>query len=380
MAEQSNGGGERTEKPTAKKLADAAKEGDILQSRELATALVVMAGAGWLALAGPMLMRAMREMLVQGLQFGPEDVTGFDPAERGTALVSGLLIPFGGIMLVTLIAAIAAPAMLGSLGFRTKAFMPKPSKLNPATGLKRMFGMNGLVELGKSVAKTILLGTIGVWLIWSRLPEMTTMGNGGLQAALAEVGDLFVLACLVMGGALMLIAGIDVPWQILQRFKRLAMSKQDLRDESKEAEGSPEMKGHIRRRQMAVLSGSMRKAVSEATVVLMNPTHFAVALRYQPGKDFAPVVVARGCDAIAFAMKELAEASKVPVLQYPALTRAIYFTSRAGQLVDEALFIAVATILAFLYRVEHRLSADSEQPPIDVPETMLFDADGKKQG
>ena len=380
MAEQSNGGGERTEKPTAKKLADAAKEGDILQSRELATARVGMAVAGGLALAGAMLVRARRERVVQGLQFGPEDVTGFDPAERGTALVSGLLIPFGGIMLVTLIAAIAAPAMLGSLGFRTKAFMPKPSKLNPATGLKRMFGMNGLVELGKSVAKTILLGTIGVWLIWSRLPEMTTMGNGGLQAALAEVGDLFVLACLVMGGALMLIAGIDVPWQILQRFKRLAMSKQDLRDESKEAEGSPEMKGHIRRRQMAVLSGSMRKAVSEATVVLMNPTHFAVALRYQPGKDFAPVVVARGCDAIAFAMKELAEASKVPVLQYPALTRAIYFTSRAGQLVDEALFIAVATILAFLYRVEHRLSADSEQPPIDVPETMLFDADGKKQG
>tara|TARA_B110001454_G_scaffold124328_1_gene115965 strand:- start:3908 stop:5050 length:1143 start_codon:yes stop_codon:yes gene_type:complete len=380
MAEQSNGGGERTEKPTAKKLADAAKEGDILQSRELATALVVMAGAGWLAMAGPMLMTAMEDMLTHALQFRREDVMDFSPGTRGVSLMSGLAFPVGGIMLATIIAAIAAPAMLGSLGFRTNAFMPKASKLSPAAGLKRMFGMNGLVELGKSIVKTLLLGSIGIWLIWSRLAEITTMGSGGIQAAAGEIGDVFITACLVMGGALMLIAGIDVPWQMFQRFKRLAMSKQDLRDEHKESEGSPELKGHIRRKQMEVLSGSTRKAVSEANVVLMNPTHFAVALRYRPGKDFAPVVVARGCDAIAFAIKDLAEANKVPVLQYPALTRAIYFTSRAGQVVDEALFVAVATILAFLYRVEHRMSAESDLPPIDVPDAMMFDADGKKQG
>lgn len=380
MAEQSNGGGERTEKPTAKKLADAAKEGDLLQSRELATALVVMAGAGWFAMAGPMIMTAMEDMLTQALRFGPGDVMDFSPAERGASLLSGLALPVGGIMLATIIAAIAAPVMLGSLGFRTKAFMPKPSKLNPAAGLKRMFGMNGLVELGKSFLKTIVLGSIGIWLIWSRLAEITVMGAGGLQSAAGEIGDIFITACLVMGGGLMLIAGVDVPWQMFQRFKRLAMSKQDLRDEHKESEGSPELKGHIRRKQMEVLSGSTRKAVSEANVVLMNPTHFAVALRYRPGKDFAPVVVARGCDAIAFAIKDLAEANKVPVLQYPALARAIYFTSRAGQVVDEALFVAVATILAFLYRVEHRMSAQSDLPPIDVPETMLFDADGRKQG
>lgn len=380
MAQQSNGGGEKTEKPTAKKLADAAKEGDLLQSRELATALVVMAGAGWLAMAGPMLMTALEDMLSHALRFGREDVMDFSPAERGVSLMSGLALPVGGIMLATIIAAIAAPAMLGSLGFRTKAFMPKASKLSPAAGLKRMFGMNGLVELGKSFLKTLLLGSIGIWLIWSRLAEITTMGAGGLQSAVGEIGDMFITACLVMGGALMLIAGIDVPWQMFQRFKRLAMSKQDLKDEHKESEGSPELKGHIRRKQMEVLSGSTRKAVSEASVVLMNPTHFAVALRYRPGKDFAPVVVARGCDAIAFAIKDLAEANKVPVLQYPALTRAIYFTSRAGQVVDEALFVAVATILAFLYRVEHRMSAQGDLPPIDVPEAMLFDAEGKKQG
>jgi flagellar biosynthetic protein FlhB len=290
---------------------DAAKEGDLLQSRDLATALVVMAGAGWLAMAGPMIMSAMEDMMSQALQFQREDVMDFSPAERGVSLMSGLALPVGGIMLATIIAAIAAPAMLGSLGFRTKAFMPKASKLNPAAGLKRMFGMNGLVELGKSILKALLLGSVGIWLVSSRLAEITTMGAGGLQAAAGEIGDVFVTACLVMAGALMLIAGIDVPWQMFQRFKRLAMSKQDLKDEHKESEGSPELKGHIRRKQMEVLSGSTRKAVSEANVVLMNPTHFAVALRYQPGKDFAPVVVARGCDAIAFAIKELAEANKV---------------------------------------------------------------------
>lgn len=380
MAEQSNGGGERTEKPTAKKLADAAKKGDILQSRDLATALVIIAGAGWLAMMGPMLMQAMREMLVQGLQFGREDVIDFHPGQRSGSLVSGLLLPVGGIMLATLIAAIAAPAMLGSLGFRSEAFMPKASKMNPMTGLKRMFGLNGLVELGKSIAKVLLMGSIGVWLIWSKLSQITTMGAGGLESAISEVGNLFVLACIVMGVALVLIAGVDVPWQMFQRFKRLAMSKQDLRDEHKETEGSPELKGHIRRRQMAVLSGSTRKAVSEATVVLMNPTHFAVALRYQLGRDFAPVVVARGADAIAFAIKDLAETNNVPVLQYPALARAIYFTSRAGQVVDEALYVAVATILAFLYRVENRMSGLSEMPPIDLPDHMQFDAEGKKKG
>ena len=185
MSQQSNGGGEKTEKPTPKKLRDAAKEGDILQSRELATALVVMAGAGWLAMAGPMAMQAMQDMLVNALRFGRADVMQFEPGERAFALSSGLMLPVGGVMLATMVAAIAAPALLGSLGFRSNAFMPKMSKLSPAKGLKRMFGMNGLIELGKSIAKVVLLGAIGVWLVWDRLAEMTAMGATGLEHLVA---------------------------------------------------------------------------------------------------------------------------------------------------------------------------------------------------
>lgn len=164
----------------------------------------------------------------------------------------------------------------------------------------------------------------------------------------------------------------------MQRAKRLGMTKQEVKDEHKESEGSPELKGHIRRRQFEVLSGSTRKAVAEASVIITNPTHFAVALRYKPGQDAAPVVVAKGCDAIAAAIRDLADTNGVTVLQYPELARAIYFTSRAGQIVNEGLYMAVATVLAFVFRVENRMAGEMDRPFITVPHDLRFDADGKK--
>jgi flagellar biosynthetic protein FlhB len=283
------------------------------------------------------------------------------------------------VLLVTLLAAIAAPAVLGSLGFRSGAFKPKPAKLNPLTGVKRIFGLQGLIELGKSIVKVLLMGAVGFWLIWHSLNTVIGAGRMGLEPALAELGGTFVLACIAMAGVLCLVAGMDVPMQIFQRGKRLNMTKQEVKDENKESEGSPEVKGHLRRKQYETMNASTRKAVSEASVILTNPTHFAVALRYHPGKDFAPVVVARGCDAIAQAIRELADDKAIPVLQYPELTRAIYFTSRVGQVVDEALYMAVATVLAFVFRVENRIATEMDRPFIDVPDDMRFDANGAKK-
>ena len=372
-------GGEKTEKPTPKKLQDAAKKGDILQSRELGTALVVMAGIGCMAVIGPALIDALSHMLVEALRFRREDIVDFSPADRGMALLTGILLPVGGVMLATFLAAIAAPALLGSLGFRPGAFAPKPEKLNPAAGLKRIFGMQGLIELLKSVAKVLLLGSIGVWILWDRLTQITGLGKTNVTSAIADVGDIFIFTCLAMAGGLFLIAGIDVPAQIMQRAKRLGMSKQEVKDEHKESEGSPELKGHIRRRQFEVLSGSTRKAVAESTVIITNPTHFAVALRYRPGQDAAPVVVARGCDAIAAAIRELADTNGVTVLQYPELARAIYFTSRAGQIVNEGLYMAVATVIAFVFRVQNRMATEMDRPFITVPDDLRFNADGQKE-
>jgi flagellar biosynthesis protein FlhB len=377
MAGGNEQGGEKTEKPSAKRLKDAVKDGDILQSRDLGTALVIMVGAGWFAMAGPMLVDALRTMLIAGLRFQRDDVTDFSPTQRGAELLSGLALPIGGLFLATIIAAIAAPAMLGSLGFRTSGFAPKASKLNPASGLKRMFGMQGLMELGKSIAKVLLLGTIGIWLIWEKLAEITHLAASDLNAAMGALGSMFVYTCLLMGGGLIVIAMIDVPSQIFQRNKRLSMTKQDVKDEHKESEGSPELKGHIRRRQMETLSNSTRQAVKEANVVIVNPTHFAVALRYKPGFDAAPVVVARGRDAVAAAIRDLAGQNEVPVLQYPELARAVYFTSRTGQVVDEALYMAVATVLAFLFRLDNKMATDSDRPSIAVPDHLRFDMDGR---
>ncbi len=374
----SNGGGEKTEKPTQKKLQDAAKKGDILQSRELATALVVMGGIGWLAVAGPSLIDALSDMLVEALRFRREDIVDFAPGTRGISLLGSIALPVAGVLLATFLAAIAGPALLGSLGFRPNAFAPKPSKLNPASGLKRIFGTQGLIELVKSIAKVLLLGALGIWMVWDRLTAIIGMGKMGVAPAMAELGSMFILVCLVMAGGLFLIAGIDVPAQIMQRGKRLAMTKQEVKDEHKESEGSPELKGHIRRRQFEVLSGSTRQAVAEASVIITNPTHFAVALRYKPGQDAAPVVVARGCDAIAAAIRELADENGVTVLQYPELARAVYFTSRAGQIVNEGLYMAVATVLAFVFRVENRMASEMDRPFITVPDDLRFDADGRK--
>ncbi|MBA4753418.1 MAG: flagellar biosynthesis protein FlhB [Sphingobium sp.] len=375
----SPGGGEKTEKPTPKKLQDAAKKGDILQSRELGTALVVMAGIGWLAVTGPSMIDALSDMLTQALRFRRDDIVDFSPAERGLDLLTGIALPVAGVMLATFLAAIAAPALLGSLGFRPGAFAPKASKLNPGAGLKRIFGTQGLIELLKSIAKVGLLGSIGVWMIWDRLTAIIGLGKQGIAPAMADLGNMFILTCLVMAGGLFLIAGIDVPAQIMQRAKRLGMSKQEIKDEHKESEGSPELKGQIRRRQYETLNGSTRQAVAEASVIITNPTHFAVALRYKPGVDAAPVVVARGSDAIAAAIRELADQNGVTVLQYPELARAIYFTSRTGQIVNEGLYMAVATVLAFVFRVENRMASEMDRPFITVPEDLRFDADGKKQ-
>lgn len=379
MANPPSGGGEKTEKPTAKRLSEAAKNGDLLQSRDLATALVVMAGVAWLAITGPSIFDSMAHMLTQGLRFDHEDVADFSPSARFYTLLGVVAVPVGGVLLATVLAAVAGPALLGSLGFRPNAFKVKPSKLNPASGLKRIFGLQGLIELAKSIAKVALLGSIGFWLVWDRLTAIVAMGRMGLEPALAEVGSIFILACVAMAGALFVIAGIDVPSQIMQRNKRLYMTKQEVRDEHKEQEGSPEMKGQIRRRQHEMMNNSTRKAVAEASVIITNPTHFAVALRYHPGKDAAPVVVARGRGDVALSIRELARAADVPILEYPQLARAIYFTARAGRVIPEELFVAVATVLAFVFQLERAVAEGLSKPLVDVPPSHRFDPEGRRQ-
>jgi flagellar biosynthetic protein FlhB len=370
---------QRTEAPTAKRRRDAAENGDVLQSRELGTALVVLVGAAWIAIFGPMMMDALQTMIGQGLTFNAGDVRDFDPGSVILRLLAIVALPLFGLFGLTLVAAVGAPAMLGSLGFRANAFAFKGNKLNPLTGIKRLFGLQGLIELVKSIAKVILLGGVGLWLLLGQSRAIIGLTAQDIRPALGEVGHSFVLAVLVMAAALALIAGIDVPAQIYQRLQRLKMTKQEAKDEHKQTEGSPELKAAIRRRQHEVARNSARGAIAEATVVLTNPTHFAVALRYRPGVDGAPAVVARGRGVTAEAIRELAAEHEVPLLSYPQLTRALYYTSKVGHPIREDLYMAVAAVLAFVFNLDSAMSSGARQPAVEVPLGLRFDTSGRPE-
>lgn len=369
---------QKTEQPTAKRRSEAVDKGDVLQSRELGTALVVLAGAGWIALAGPWMMSSLKTMLQHALMFDVGAITDFKPGKAASDRIADIVMPLFSLFLLTLIAAVGAPALLGSLGFHWGAIGFRAGKLNPLQGIKKIFGMQGLIELGKSMIKVLLLGAVGIWVLMHQADNLMTLGRQQIIPALGQLGDVFIFSVLVMAFALALIAGIDVPAQIFQRGARLRMTKQEVKDEAKQTEGSPEMRAAIRRRQHETLKGSARAAIAEATVVLTNPTHFAVALRYRPGFDAAPIVVARGRGATAQAIRELAGENEVPMLSYPELARAIYYTTRAGQMIREDLYIAVATILAFVFNLETALAEGVTQPQVDIPTEVRYDEDGRR--
>lgn len=370
---------QKTEAPTPKKRADAAKEGDVLMSRELATALMMLAAAGWLIAAGGWFVQSAGELVRRGLTLTAADVADFAPGE---ALLRGgveILLPLASLFALAIGAAIGAPALLGSFGWRGKALGFKGNRINPMSGLKRMFGLHGVLELGKTIAKVLLLGTIGYWLVKVNLPAIMTMAATDLNAAIGLAGQAIGQAMVTLAGGLVVIALIDVPAVWFQRNQRLMMSKQEVKEEIRQSDGAPELKQAQRQRAHDILSGSARKAVSDATVILTNPTHFSVALRYRPGIDAAPVVVARGRGDVALSIRELARGANVPILEYPQLARAIYFTARAGRVIPEELFVAVATVLAFVFQLERAMAEGRTQPAVDVPPSHHFDPDGRRQ-
>lgn len=368
---------QQSEAPTQKRRDEAAKEGDVLQSKELGIALVMAAAAGWLVLLGPVFVDACAQSLRQGLSVRAEDIAHFAPGTRLVRLIGPVIWPLFGLFLMALLATIAGPVLLGSAGFRGSAIGFKASRMSPMSGLKRMFGMRGLMELGKALAKTLLLGAIGWWFVSDAMRVFPALAMQDLSGAIRAMGQMLAQAVMALVIGIVLIAGIDVPMQIFQRMARLRMSREQVKQEMRESEGAPELKQAQRQRQHALLAGSARKAVAEASVVLTNPTHFAVALRYRPGIDAAPVVVARGRGEVALAIRELARKDHIPTLEYPQLTRAIYFTSRAGQVISEDLFLAVATILSFVFRLDAAMGGAMPMPQVSVPDGKRFDEHGR---
>ncbi|WP_022684802.1 EscU/YscU/HrcU family type III secretion system export apparatus switch protein [Sphingomonas phyllosphaerae] len=367
-------GGDKTEAPTQKRRDDAREKGDVLKSRDLATALVVLAGISWMMFFGPALLAACKEVMAASFSFGRADVEDFQPWRPLIQAGWKLAAPIGTLFAITIGAAVASQAGLGSLGFNAGLLAPKASRINPGSGIKRIIGMQGWIELGKSLLKVTLLGSIGAWMLWQTAHFSFGLAASNLPVALAGLGATLTHVLLVMAMGLVAIGMIDVPTQIMQLLRKLRMTKQEVKDEHKESEGNPEMKGHMRMRQREMMSGGMHKALDEAHVVLTNPTHFAVALRYDRGRDEVPVVVAKGRGALALAIREAAKDRSLPILEYPALARAVYYTSREGQEVRDDLYLAIATVLAFVFGLN--AAAGGTQPPIDVPPTARFDENG----
>jgi flagellar biosynthetic protein FlhB len=367
---------ERTEAPTQRRKEQAREKGDRLASRDLATATAGIAGALWLWAWGADLASGLADLMRSGLALGPADLTGFSPVERGVSLLTGLAMPLGLLGGLVIVAAVLGQGATGGLGFTPGSLVPKPERLNPLNGLKRLFGSQGLIELVKAVAKAGLLLGLSFLILRRNLPVIAGLSAMPLDAAIGAAAGMALSLLLWLSAGLVLIAGADLPLQIVQWIRKLRMSREDVKEEYKQQEGSPEVRAALRRAARDALKRSSRAAMAEATVVLTNPTHFAVALRYRPDMDAAPAILARGRGLVADVIRELAAEQGVPVLSYPSVARALYFTGRVGGLVRPDLYAAVATILAFVLRV----GAEGDAPAAEAPPSAFYDENGRRSG
>ena len=368
--------GEKSFDPTEKRKRDAAQKGDVLRSREVATAIAVLAGAVWLKLAGPWMLDALTDAARIGLIWDRAALEDFAPGRILFALAMGVLPPLL-VLAVGVMLAVVGVQMASADGRWIAANLaPKGSRLNPLSGLKRMFGAQGWIEVLKGIAKVGLLGALGYYWASSHLAALLGLGRGiVLSGQLVAAWDAVTSLMFLLASGLVVIALIDWPIQWLRRIMRLRMTQQEMRDEHKEAEGAPEKKAAIRQRQRQFATGAVAKAMREAQFVLTNPTHFSVAMAYDPDKAGAPIVLAKGRGEKALAMRELAAELGVPTLEYPALARSVYFTTRENQVIREELYAAVAGVLAFVFSLKR--GERIAPPPIEVPVALRFDAEGR---
>ncbi|MGB7483706.1 flagellar biosynthesis protein FlhB [Castellaniella ginsengisoli] len=345
---------EKTEPATPRRLQKAREEGQVARSRELGTFMALMGGIGALWLGGETVFRTLRGILLNGLWFDTRiardtqvmlNVAG-DSAWHGLLIV----LPF---MALLLLIGIFSSVALGGFLLSSKALEPKLDRLNPLSGIKRLFAMQTLIELLKTLAKAGLIGFVGVKVIWAHRGDMLGLSHMAPTEALARGLDLVALCCLLIASSLIIIVLIDVPWQLWNHAKQLRMSKDDVKQEHKDSDGDPHVKGRIRQQQRTMARRRMMSAVPEADVVVTNPTHYAVALRYQEGQGGAPVVVAKGTRLIAAQIRELAAQHGVALLEAPPLARALYHHVEIDREIPAALYAAVAEVLAWVYQVRN---------------------------
>lgn len=362
---------EKTEEPTAKRLQKARDDGQIPRSKELSTSLVLIVGALSLWIFGRFIFSGAQNIFT--FNFTLERSHMFDTKEMVIHLSASVLeaiLVISPVMIALLIAAILGPLALGGWMFSGKSLLPKGSRISPLSGLKRMFGTKSLVELLKSWAKVIVIGVCTVLLFFALEKSILYLNQEPDRQAIMHAVDLVMVGALALAVSTLLISLIDVPFQIYDFTKKMKMSLQEVKDEHKDTEGKPEVKQRIRRLQYEMSQRKMMQDVPEADVVITNPTHYAVALKYHSEGMEAPILVAKGADEVALKIREIAKAHKVPIVESPALARSVYAYTRIGKEIPEGLYVAIAQVLAYVYQLNQYfkgLGAKPKQPVFPVP-------------
>ena len=376
MADES---AEKTEEPTGRRLEKARSEGQLARSIELPVAAMSLGAVGFFSLMGGWLFNGMSQLFVSQLEFDRKitDKAELLPGLFAQAIVDAFLLILP-IMLMMYFIAIVSTVLSGGMVFSFGMVAPKFSKLNPLSGLQRIFGTKALIELGKAIVKFLVVGGILLLQVSNHMDELLSLANMDLNQALAIAGKLIVDACFWLAMGLVLIALADVPIQQYQVHKKLMMSRQEVRDEMKDSEGRPEVKQKIKQRQREMANNKMMAKVKDADVVITNPQHFAVALSYDPNGEGAPILLAKGSDEMARRIREEAQAHAVELFPAPELARALYFTTQVDEPIPEGLYHAVAQVIAYVFSLNQSYAAGEGvlKPVPVVPENMRFDSNG----
>lgn len=362
MAE-SESGADKSEEPTEKRRREAREKGQIARSRELNTLAVMLAGAGGLLASGGSLANRLLEIMRGSFSLPREAI--MDEGSMAIWLIASGKIALEALLplfLALLIASIVGPIALGGWLFSAQAMAPKLSRMDPLAGLKRMFSVKALVELLKALAKFTLVLLVALAVLSADRDDLLAIAHEPLESAILHSAQVVGWSALWMACGLILIAAVDVPFQLWDNRQKLMMTKQEVRDEYKDSEGKPEVKSRIRQLQREMAERRMMQAVPQADVVITNPTHFAVALKYDPAKGSAPVLLAKGGDFTALKIREIAQEHKVMLLESPALARAVFYSTELDQEIPAGLYLAVAQVLAYVYQIRQYQAGKGKRP------------------
>jgi flagellar biosynthetic protein FlhB len=372
MAENQDGQ-EKTEQPTSKRLDDARRKGQVPRSRELNSMAVTMIGVVSLVAMSRSLGSSLSQMMSERFVLTREEI--FDVNSMLANLGQGIGEAFLGMspfFLLVMVAAIFSSVALGGISFSSEALTPKLEKLSPLKGFKRMFSARGLMELVKAMAKFLLIGGITVLLLYNTLGKYLALHGMEIDQAVSHLSGLISWSVILLTSSLILIAAIDVPFQLWDHKRQLKMTRQELRDEMKDTEGRPEIKSRIRQLQREMAQRRMMEQVPKADVIVTNPTHYAVALQYDPDRMHAPKLLAKGADLIATNIRQVAQEHKVPLVESPMLARAIYFHTEIDAYIPAGLYLAVAKLLAYVFQLRAYRTEGGERPQmpddLSVPE------------